>query len=144
MSNGGSDVPDGETRQDHQKMHGLQWKINQRVVDKRELSKLRQKCTKSKMQCVLTFLMHSCRLPCQRRKQVNMPVQINPRACGPCVVLEKGQKMLCIQAPQATRGMLQAALLWKRKDLNSTHGIRVQQIARKRDHSTQQHFTWTI
>ena len=53
---------------------------------------------------------------------VEMMVQLDPDKYGPCVVFEKGKKVVYIQVLRAIYGMLQAALLWYskfREDLES-------------------------
>ena len=53
---------------------------------------------------------------------VEMMVQLDPDKYGPCVVFEKGKKVVYVQVLQAIYGMLQAALLWYskfREDLES-------------------------
>ena len=44
-----------------------------------------------------------------------MLVQLNPELYGPCMVYEKGRKVLYVQVLRAIYGMLQASLLWYKK-----------------------------
>ena len=53
---------------------------------------------------------------------VDMLVELSPEECGPCVVIENGEKVLCVKILKALYGMLAAASLWHkkfRKDLES-------------------------